>query len=232
MDDLMPGLGERDGPTVAVQGAGAEDRRVPVMDAVWSLVLGGGLLGEFLDSGHLSMLDRINCRLRALHADGWRQAWKGWCTRAHSGQVKRMLREASAAGGAKHVAILLQHVVAHDEKGLPHEELGWACLSGSAANGHVEVVKVLLEVGGRDLAMLVADDGASCLVASAYNGHVEVVKVLLEVGARGQALLGPMWAGLTPDSKGDPTGDTGEPARRRQETPHLSARVSLKKVSA
>jgi len=42
--------------------------------------------------------------------------------------------------------------------------------------------------------------------------------------ARGQALLGPMWAGLTPDSKRDPTGDTGEPARRRQKTPHLSAR--------
>ena len=29
--------------------------------------------------------------------------------------------------------------------------------------------------------------------------------------AHGQALLGPMWAGLTPDSKGDPTGDTEEP---------------------
>ena len=42
--------------------------------------------------------------------------------------------------------------------------------------------------------------------------------------ARGQALLGPMWAGLTPDSKVDSTGDTGEPDRRRQETPHLSAR--------
>jgi len=42
--------------------------------------------------------------------------------------------------------------------------------------------------------------------------------------ARGQALLGPMWAGLTPDSKGDPTSDTEEPDRRRQETPHLSAR--------
>jgi len=37
-------------------------------------------------------------------------------------------------------------------------------------------------------------------------------------------LLGPMWAGLTPDSKGDPTGDTEEPDRRRQETPQLSAR--------
>jgi hypothetical protein len=36
--------------------------------------------------------------------------------------------------------------------------------------------------------------------------------------ARGQALLGPTWAGLTPDSKGDPTGDTEEPDRRRQET--------------
>ena len=33
-----------------------------------------------------------------------------------------------------------------------------------------------------------------------------------------------MWAGLTPDSKGDPTGDTEEPDRRRQETAHLSAR--------
>ena len=31
-------------------------------------------------------------------------------------------------------------------------------------------------------------------------------------------MLGPMWAGLTPDSKGDPTGDTEEPDRRRQET--------------
>ena len=29
--------------------------------------------------------------------------------------------------------------------------------------------------------------------------------------ARGQALLGPMWSGLTPDSKGGPTGDTEEP---------------------
>ena len=41
--------------------------------------------------------------------------------------------------------------------------------------------------------------------------------------ARGQALLGPMWAGLTLDSKGDPTGDTEEPDRRRQETPPVCA---------
>jgi hypothetical protein len=51
------------------------------------------------------------------------------------------------------------------------------------------VVKVLLEVGGRDLAMLVADDGVSCLYISAENGHVEVVKELLKVGGRDLAML-------------------------------------------
>ena len=66
--------------------------------------------------------------------------------------------------------ILLQHVVAHDEKALVHEDLGRACLCRSAANGHVEVVKVLLEVGGRDLAMLVKDDGSTCFDAAARRG--------------------------------------------------------------
>ena len=33
-------------------------------------------------------------------------------------------------------------------------------------NGHVEVAKVLLEVGGRDLAMLVMKDGSTCFHAS------------------------------------------------------------------
>ena len=59
-----------------------------------------------------------------------------------------MLEEASAAGGTKLVKILLQHVVAHDETALVHEDLGRACLCRSVAKGHVEVVKVLLEVGG------------------------------------------------------------------------------------
>ena len=33
-----------------------------------------------------------------------------------------------------------------------------------------------------------------------------------------------MWAGLTPDSKGDPTSDTEESVRRRQETPQTGGR--------
>ena len=43
--------------------------------------------------------------------------------------------------------------------------------------GHVEVVKALLEVGGRELVMLTADDGVSCLYTSGENGHLDVVKV-------------------------------------------------------
>ena len=45
-----------------------------------------------------------------------------------------------------------------------------SCLYVSASHGHVEVVKVLLEVGGRDLAMLVADDGSTCFDAAARRG--------------------------------------------------------------
>ena len=35
-----------------------------------------------------------------------------------------------------------------------------------------------------------------------------------------------MWAGLTPDSKGDPTGDTGEPDRRYEHQIDETLRVA------
>jgi len=50
------------------------------------------------------------------------------------------------------------------------------------AGGHLEEVKVLLEVRGRELVMLARDDGVSCLYISAQREHLEVVKVLLEAG--------------------------------------------------
>jgi ankyrin repeat protein len=52
----------------------------------------------------------------------------------------------------------------------------------SAQNGHLEVVKALLEAGGRELLMLSRDGGFSCLYVSALGGHLDVVKALLEVG--------------------------------------------------
>ena len=52
--------------------------------------------------------------------------------------------------------------------------------------------------------------------------------------ARGQALRGPMWAGLTPDSKGDPTGDTGGliAADRRHHTCLRDAREHCRPLQA
>ena len=132
-----------------------------VFDAVWCTVLGGGLLGPFLDPLHLSMLDCICRPLRAMHLNGWRLAWEGWSVSAELRQVTQMLRTASAEGCTKHTKILLQRVVAEQEKAQVYDDVGRECLFTSVENGHVEVVKVLLEVGGRDLAMVVRANGDS-----------------------------------------------------------------------
>jgi hypothetical protein len=50
-------------------------------------------------------------------------------------------------------------------------------------------VKALLEVGGRELAMMIRDGGFSCLMISADDGHLDVVKALLEVGGRELVML-------------------------------------------
>jgi ankyrin repeat protein len=67
---------------------------------------------------------------------------------------------------------------------------GASCLFlNCAAKGHLNVVKALLEVGGRELVMLTADTGVSRLYVSAQNGHLDVVKVLLEAGGRELPML-------------------------------------------
>ena len=55
--------------------------------------------------------------------------------------------------------------------------------------GHVEVVMALLEVGGRELAMMTRDNGVRCLLLSAQEGHLDVVNALLEVGGRELLML-------------------------------------------
>jgi hypothetical protein len=51
------------------------------------------------------------------------------------------------------------------------------------------VVRALLEVGGRELVMLTADDGFSCLLIIAEAGHLDVVKALLADGGRELVML-------------------------------------------
>ena len=55
--------------------------------------------------------------------------------------------------------------------------------------GHVELVRALLEVGGRELAMMTRDNGVSCLMINAANRHLDVVNALLEVGGRELVML-------------------------------------------
>jgi hypothetical protein len=55
--------------------------------------------------------------------------------------------------------------------------------------GHLDVVKAVLEAWGRELVMLTADHGFSCFMVSAGRGHLEVVKELLEVGGRELLML-------------------------------------------
>jgi len=66
---------------------------------------------------------------------------------------------------------------------------GASCLMISAQGGHLEVVRALLEAGGRELLILTMDDVTSCFWISAQNGHLEVVNALLEVGGRELLML-------------------------------------------
>ena len=50
-------------------------------------------------------------------------------------------------------------------------------------------MRALLEVGGRELAMMTRYGGGSCLMIRAQEGHLEVVNALLEAGGRELAML-------------------------------------------
>jgi ankyrin repeat protein len=66
---------------------------------------------------------------------------------------------------------------------------GDSCICISAQQGHLDVMKALLEAGGHGLLMLTTDDGASWLLISAEEGHLDVVKALLEAGGRELLML-------------------------------------------
>ncbi|KAJ1474029.1 hypothetical protein T484DRAFT_1971600, partial [Baffinella frigidus] len=48
--------------------------------------------------------------------------------------------------------------------------------------GHVEVLRMLIEAGGKELVMLTNDDGKSCADIASQNGHVEALGLLVEAG--------------------------------------------------
>ncbi|KAJ3331837.1 hypothetical protein HDU76_002085 [Blyttiomyces sp. JEL0837] len=58
----------------------------------------------------------------------------------------------------------------------------------AAANGHAEVVKLLLSVDGLDIDIDVDMDGETVLCHAAEHGHLDIIKILLDAGADATAL--------------------------------------------
>jgi ankyrin repeat protein len=58
---------------------------------------------------------------------------------------------------------------------------GLMALHCAAEHGHVEVLRVLLELGADKQAK--ASRGGTALHAAAFNGHVEAIKALVQMGA-------------------------------------------------
>ena len=55
---------------------------------------------------------------------------------------------------------------------------GWTPINTASSNGHIEVVKLLLEKGA-DIT-IASDSGWTPLNSASDNGHLAVVKLLLE----------------------------------------------------
>ena len=58
----------------------------------------------------------------------------------------------------------------------------WTALHTAAENGHLQVVRLLLE-GGASCDQARTSDGTTALILASCNGHLEVVRLLLENGA-------------------------------------------------
>ncbi|MED6182528.1 hypothetical protein PIB30_029283 [Stylosanthes scabra] len=68
---------------------------------------------------------------------------------------------------------------AHPELSMTVDQSNTTALQTAATQGHIEIVKLLLEAG-KGLATIAKSNGKTALHSAARNGHVAVVKVLLE----------------------------------------------------
>ena len=66
---------------------------------------------------------------------------------------------------------------------------GITCLHIACNEGHVEIVRELVRVGGEDLLAIMSTDGESCLHIACGRGHLAVVKLLLAAAPNALSLL-------------------------------------------
>ena len=141
-------------------------------DDVWRVLLGEGLLATSLSFGELTRLGRLNRSCRRLHDAAWRAIWRACSKTCGGAELGRILRLTITLGKAAHVRELVRPMTEQgDVWGLMqaiNDEP--SCLFLAVKEGHVEVVRALLEVGGRELAMMTRDNGVRCLLLSAQEG--------------------------------------------------------------
>ena len=159
-------------------------------DDVWRVLLGEVLLATSLSFGELTRLGRLNRSCRRLHDAAWRAIWRACSKTCGGAELGRILRLTITLGKAAHVRELVRPMTEQGDaeilQALNDEP---SCLFLAVKEGHVEVVRALLEVGGRELGMMTRENGASCLMISAQEGHLEVVRALLEAGGRELVML-------------------------------------------
>jgi len=66
---------------------------------------------------------------------------------------------------------------------------GSSCLFASVYQNNLDLARMLLIAGGRELALLQDATGSSCMHVAAADGHVHMVKLLLEFAGRDLVML-------------------------------------------
>jgi hypothetical protein len=158
-----------------------------------AVLLGESLLATSLSFGELAQFGRLNRICRRLHHAAWRAIWRTRSKTCGGAELGSMLRLAIKKGKAAHVRELVWPMAEHGDACVLlqalNDEPSYLFIAVKNEEEHVEVVRALLEVGGRELAMMTRNDGTRGLMISAEKGHLDVVNALLEAGGRELAML-------------------------------------------
>ena len=77
----------------------------------------------------------------------------------------------------------------HEAFLLKTDKDGCSCLLVACAQGHLEIVKVLIKAGGEALLLMADKDGCSCLYIACLKGRHEIVKALVNGSGDSRAAL-------------------------------------------
>jgi hypothetical protein len=143
------------------------------------------------------MLSMLNHSCKSLHDAGWMSNWSARSKTCGGAELGRVLQLSVALGKGRHVRALLQPMAEKEDATalmqLLDDHPSYLFLAVHEAGdmldsneqdlcGHVDTVRALLQVGGRQLMMITRDDGWSCLHAAVYAKKLCIVQELLTAG--------------------------------------------------